>query len=77
MCGGARALRRRLLLDLEIPEEPEGRPLQAVAEIADFLEQLKQRGVIKAYGLAMETPTLWFVRLRAKEPEEPEVGAGE
>jgi len=65
------------LLELEVPERPEGRTLQAVAEIADFLEQLKQRGVVTAYGLAMETPTLWFVRLRAEEPEEPWVGAGE
>jgi len=64
-------------LELEIPEEPGGRTLQAVAEIADFLEQLKQRGVLEAYGLAMETPTLWFVRLRGREPPKPEVGAGE
>jgi len=70
-------MRRRLLLELEVPGQPEGRTLQAVAEIADFLEQLKQRGVVKAYGLAMETPTLWFVRLRGREPPKPEVGAGE
>jgi len=70
-------LKRRLLLVLEVPERPEGRTLQAVAEIADFLEQLKQRGVVTAYGLAMETERIWFVRLRAEEPEEPWVGAGE
>jgi len=70
-------LRRRLLLELEIPEEPEGRPLKAITEICDFLEQLKQRRVIINYGLAMETPTLWFVRLRGREPPKPEVGAGE
>jgi len=67
-------VKRRLLLELEVPERPEGRTLQAVAEIADFLEQLKQRGVVTAYGLAMETPTLWFVRFRAEEPKQPEVG---
>jgi len=70
-------MRKRLLLELEVPERPEGRTLQVVTEICDFLEQLKQRRVITSYGLAMETPTLWFVRLRAGEPEEPEVGAGE
>jgi len=70
-------MRRRLLLELKVPERPEGSGLRAAAEIANFLEQLKHRGVVKAYGLAMETPTLWFVRLCARKPEEPEVGAGE
>jgi len=37
-----------------------------VAEIADFLEQLKQRGVVTAYGLAMETERIWFVQLRVE-----------
>jgi len=59
-------LRRRLLLELEVPERPEDRTLRAVTEIADFLEQLKQRGVLKAYCLAMETERVWFVQLQVE-----------
>jgi len=64
------ALRRRLLLELEIPDLPGGIMLTVLEKLTEFLEGLKKADLLVDYGVQLETANVWIVTLRTEEDED-------
>jgi len=72
-------MKRRIAVELELVETIPGSPLEVIAQIAGALERLKADGLVVDYGIGLEYPVSWLVKIAAQapEPEEPGHGAAE
>jgi len=61
-------MRRRLLLELEIPDRPAGIMLEILQRLSEFLHELSREDVIADYGICLESDRVWVVTLRTEEP---------
>ena len=63
---------KRILLDITPYPKSDAAMMEFIVDLGVFMEKQIDEHVLEDYGIALETPVTWFVKISAKATEEIE-----
>jgi len=69
-------MKRRIILELEVPDDQRQRILMISLELCDWIEKYKDADLIQNYGLAFEIPQYDLVNLPTDKKTVKDIGHG-